>query len=528
MEITISIIARELSALFPIETSGAIFADAPLAAIMFLGDSVPQPQYLYLVTGPELDNKKMNLKGSTFLCLGLPEKKPEGCDCLYVLADCDIKEVYNDVQQVMEKFYAWRKQIRDMNCNVNNLQRLLSESRSYLKLGMFLIDKDFNYVAHTDDYMKKHGPVLGEKKLRMNTLNDLLTNPVYLAAKANDETFLYPSRGKEHVLCYNIKVEKKYVGRLLTDSENGTYCQGDRKLVEYLGLFITDIFKKDYEKHIKKQEQDIFRKIIGNILEGKSQENKKISPILLEQGWTIQCQYQVFVFSLIDINRNEFSKEYYCKYLEDLFYGSCALRNFEQITLVVNISLLNKDEKAFTGELSQFLEKTNCKTGKSLLFSDISLLTYHKKQAEMALIAGSEKKSKKRIYDYSTLRLDCIFTVCTADLLPEHLCNPILLRLKAYDKIEGTELYATLKVYLEEQFNVSHAAKRLFVHRTTLLYRLERIKEISQVESLTSWNLILDLMMSYTLMDEHISKQETKPPVDDGEKLIQFDGHHLK
>lgn len=507
MEVTISIIARELSTLFAVETSRAVFADAPLTSIMFLGATPPQPQYLYLVTAAELDCAKLSLDGCAFLCLGLPQNRAEHCDCLYVLADCDLKQVYNAVQQIMENFYTWRKQIQELNCNVNNLQRLLSESRSYLKLEMFLIDKDFNYVAHTDDYMKKHGPIMGEKKLRMDALNDLLINPLYLAARAHNETFLYPSREREHVLCFNIKIGKKYVGRLLTDSKDGTYCQGDHKLVEYLGRFITDIFKRDYEEHIKKRERDIFRKIIGGILQGESPENKKISPILREQGWTIQCQYQVFVFSLIDVNRNEFSKEYYCKYLEDLFPGSCALRNFEQIILVVNLSILNKNEKVFYSELSQFLEETDCKAGRSMLFSDISLLTHHKKQAEMALITGSEKKAEERIYDYTDLRFDCLFAACTADLLPEHLCNPILLRLKVYDEAEGTELYATLRVYLEEQFNVSHAAKKLFVHRTTLLYRLDRIKEITRIESLTSWNLILDLMMSYTLMEEHAPKR---------------------
>ncbi|HJQ07076.1 MAG TPA: PucR family transcriptional regulator ligand-binding domain-containing protein [Nocardioides sp.] len=49
----------------------------------------------------------------------------------------------------------------------------------------------------------------------------------------------------------------------------------------------------------------------------------------------------------------------------------------------------------------------------------------------------------------------------------------------AYDAARGTELVATLRVFLEENRSWVRAAKRLFVHRQTLVSRVARIEEVT-------------------------------------------------
>jgi len=50
--------------------------------------------------------------------------------------------------------------------------------------------------------------------------------------------------------------------------------------------------------------------------------------------------------------------------------------------------------------------------------------------------------------------------------------------LAAYDEQYETELVATIEAYLENDGNVAATAKRLFTHRHTIRYRLERAKEL--------------------------------------------------
>jgi DNA-binding PucR family transcriptional regulator len=50
--------------------------------------------------------------------------------------------------------------------------------------------------------------------------------------------------------------------------------------------------------------------------------------------------------------------------------------------------------------------------------------------------------------------------------------------LAAYDEQYETELLETLEAYLENDGNVARTAERMFTHRHTIRYRLERAREL--------------------------------------------------
>ncbi len=61
-------------------------------------------------------------------------------------------------------------------------------------------------------------------------------------------------------------------------------------------------------------------------------------------------------------------------------------------------------------------------------------------------------------------------------------CTEIVGRLVEYDRAQGTDLIETLSSYFAHNGNLSQTAEALFVHRNTLLYRMERIREISGLD----------------------------------------------
>ncbi|MBI5301536.1 MAG: helix-turn-helix domain-containing protein [Chloroflexi bacterium] len=60
--------------------------------------------------------------------------------------------------------------------------------------------------------------------------------------------------------------------------------------------------------------------------------------------------------------------------------------------------------------------------------------------------------------------------------------DEVLGKLIEYDREQGTDLVQTLAAYFTHKGNLSQTAEALFVHRNTLLYRMERIKEISGLD----------------------------------------------
>ena len=60
--------------------------------------------------------------------------------------------------------------------------------------------------------------------------------------------------------------------------------------------------------------------------------------------------------------------------------------------------------------------------------------------------------------------------------------HPSLLKLYEYDKDKNNELMNTLEMYLKCNLNAVKTAEELFVHYKTVLYRLNRIKEITNLD----------------------------------------------
>ncbi|MGL4282454.1 helix-turn-helix domain-containing protein [Eubacterium aggregans] len=57
-----------------------------------------------------------------------------------------------------------------------------------------------------------------------------------------------------------------------------------------------------------------------------------------------------------------------------------------------------------------------------------------------------------------------------------------MLTLRAYDAQHHTSLYETLGCYLENERNLTRTARALFLHRSTLLYRLSRIEALTHLD----------------------------------------------
>lgn len=65
------------------------------------------------------------------------------------------------------------------------------------------------------------------------------------------------------------------------------------------------------------------------------------------------------------------------------------------------------------------------------------------------------------------------------DLAPfAGLVGPLI----SHDLERGSDLVKTLRVYLAAGANASEAADRLFLHRNSLLYRLERVRKLTGLD----------------------------------------------
>lgn len=87
---------------------------------------------------------------------------------------------------------------------------------------------------------------------------------------------------------------------------------------------------------------------------------------------------------------------------------------------------------------------------------------------------GFRERPVKREKDWS---IQGLYTYASPLIEEAGLSDYSVLRLIREDEEKNTELYYTLKMYLLCESNVTVAAKRMHLHRNTLVYRLKQIKE---------------------------------------------------
>ncbi len=101
------------------------------------------------------------------------------------------------------------------------------------------------------------------------------------------------------------------------------------------------------------------------------------------------------------------------------------------------------------------------------------------KEAQVALEVGKVFDTEKVIVSYDNLGIARLIYQ-----LPTTLCEMFLREIFKRDSIESldTETLFTIQRFFENSLNVSETSRKLFVHRNTLVYRLEKIKKITGLD----------------------------------------------
>lgn len=141
-------------------------------------------------------------------------------------------------------------------------------------------------------------------------------------------------------------------------------------------------------------------------------------------------------------------------------------------------TLLKTYLQALTQQIQQEQPTLPFKIGVGSHCTQLHKLSYSYKLAQEVLHLSQQLQSKKKIVFFNDMRGYHLLqkNINQADLLS--FFNQTLGELYDYDIQHGGDLLSTLEVYFQHNANLSEAAKAMFVHRNTFIYRLEKIKKI--------------------------------------------------
>ena len=101
------------------------------------------------------------------------------------------------------------------------------------------------------------------------------------------------------------------------------------------------------------------------------------------------------------------------------------------------------------------------------------------KEAQIAIEVGKVFDTEKYIINYENLGIGRLIYQ-----LPTTLCEMFLQEVFKKNPIDALdqETLFTIHKFFENNLNVSETARKLFVHRNTLVYRLEKIKKLTGLD----------------------------------------------
>ena len=122
---------------------------------------------------------------------------------------------------------------------------------------------------------------------------------------------------------------------------------------------------------------------------------------------------------------------------------------------------------------------TKVAIGISTAVDNIKDLARAYKEAQVALEVGKVFETEKHIISYENLGIGRLIYQ-----LPTTLCEMFLQEVFKKESLDSLdrETLMTIQCFFENNLNVSETSRKLFVHRNTLVYRLEKIRKLTGLD----------------------------------------------
>ncbi len=226
-----------------------------------------------------------------------------------------------------------------------------------------------------------------------------------------------------------------------------------------------------------------------DLFHGKFNSSKEIIRVSKEVNWNLEDQsYQVL---LIELKFPDYSNEDPFILTSKLIYllekytltKICFESNNYLVMLLDATSEINADFicKKIDFLLAKYNVQIDYFGGMGRIYSLQSILKSYNEALISLHFAKTKKNLLSKVINFEHLNFERVLFSNQPIKEAAFLQQEYLLPLKEFDEKKAAELYNTLKVFLFNNGDFNKTAEQLFVHKNTVRYRLNLIKDISKL-----------------------------------------------
>ena len=485
MKLNLDIISDHLPKSYPVRRYGSVSRNLSLKRpLLYESGCEFEKDRLYVARADTLP-KTPPRKGIAVVCVDLrpPQDWISGnCQILLVSNGPGLFTLFNDINKIYDKFDEWDNNLRnELEADIAfNPQKIIITGIRMLENPIFVCNGSMLIIFHSeilpcennqfnikvrDDYI----PLSVEESERIKDvcrLERVISVP-YMSSYVMNGVKSY---------CNNLYPFGHFAGCISMTETHRLFRESDYALADYFFAY----FQKAYAKYLQNiRPVELPGTIaLNNLLNNIPLSTEESKMLSLNAGERWIC------FKLKEKKtRNFLPADYMYTTLSALMSDSVYSTVYDES--IIGLIKLNRTESVPNNDtlnfFQEFLNKMEYIAGLSNEFNDIKQINIYLQMANYAVEKGSQiaqTYGRKHMFYFSDYMLQYMVSQCTGDFAAEYLYSKGLHLLIEHDKNSKTNYVDTLYTYLKHEMSITTTASALFLHRSSLLKRLGKIKKI--------------------------------------------------
>ena len=452
---------------------------------LYCGDAAFISGVVYLARGDKLPDDILIQNGTALISVGMPPeiyRKPP-LQLLVFDDGQELSRLMNETNRIFFEYNTLEQRLQDCVNKGRSVQYMVDLMAPYfygneLQVGgaNFKLLGRSNKIVHLYEISGTSQPD-----------NEGLIAPEILTFFKNDinfsrirdltEPFIYgPSIFTCRLMCMNVFHRGEYVCRAIICEDNHPFRGYEEGLIRFFTAFLQLIYDLSTDG-IENLPRSLITDVLTDLLNSNRVDIGQMENAFLQRKWHLTGP---FLCAKIQLSERDFynrTTQYYCQQYNRENPGCCFLEFEQTIVAVVNLEYYENSFDCFVSSFIVTFRDNNFRIGYSNVFNSMTHLQAYYTQAKIALRTGQVQNPSTWFYRFTDIELHYLRSKITEELEEEYLCTPEILLLYRYDKENGSDYLHTLKSYIDSHLNAVKAAGELYIHRATMIYRLDRIKE---------------------------------------------------
>ena len=393
------------------------------------------------------------------------------------------------VVKCRENFYAQIEHLTKATYSGRGLQAVVDTGAQLLDAPVAIMDTAFMSLAHAgamnlqNEYYTKS---FREGYIAEDTVKLLKKTRRIIQIQSQEGVFFTPNTFPEiHTTSYgwldvSVRINRMAVAYISVAGETHPFSEFDKDVLDYLAqVAALEIQKNEF---FIQNHGIMYETFMYDLLDQRMKTPESVKSRMRVLNIKLEKYCYIIAIHRKKENRSGIIPSGTQTLFRNLFRGSISVPYKKGIVLLLSSADWNMDLPRENDELTALLKSHDLYMGISNSFQDLRLAGKYYLQAYRAIEYGRRIDGSSYWYyyrDYNMYQAIDLYSK-EEDLL--ELCHPAVRMLYKSVKTADQELLETLDSYIRNMKNVAQITEELHIHKSTLFYRIGKIKALTKSE----------------------------------------------